>query len=486
MKALYMKMLCAALAVLSADQAGAFVPRIAAGQDYTLVLRSDGTLWGWGSNGYGQLAIKTVAALDYPQARSGLNDVSAIAPGIALKADGTAWMLGSHRYYNYVLRQTFFDACTMPGYPCAMAGLQGVTALAGGAGYFAVVRNDGTVWGWGDNYGGGTIGNGVTETSGTPAPVPGLSGMSAVSVGYGHALALKNDGTVWGWGYNIVGQLGTPIVGSALPLAVENLTDVVAIAAGFQQSLALKSDGTVWNWGGIGGMQVSRPVQVNLPRIVAIATEDYAGHSLALDAEGNVWAWGRNDYGQLGTGDKTDSATPVRVSGLSGVVAIAAGAWHSAAILQDGTVWIWGKTSKPSVASIDQCEFVYQDTHGPYATGKTIVTQEPCAKLPRQVLDVSGKAFSVTAQTPPSVTETLPGDAERLFNYLEGEYPYYLSTRGPTCQAAGYVCRYYAATNAYIGTRDSKLYYLGPESGQQILELGGVADWLDKAKRAGW
>lgn len=479
-------LLVAVLTAFAHAQAGAVSPKIAAGHDYTLVLRSDGTLWGWGSNGYGQLAIKSVAAVDYPQPRSGMNDISAIAPGIALKADGTAWMLGNHRYINYGLHQTFFDACTTPGYPCAMARLQGVTALAGGASYFAAVRSDGTVWGWGDNYGGGTIGNGVTETSGTPAPVPGLSGISAVSVGYGHALALKNDGTVWGWGYNDAGQLGTPIIGNKLPLPVENLTDVVAIAAGFHQSLALKADGTVWNWGGISSPTVSQPRQVSLPRIVAIATEDDAVHSLALDVDGNVWAWGRNDYGQLGTGDKTDSATPVRVSGLSQVVAIAAGSWHSVAILQDGTVWIWGKTNKPTVASIDQCEFVYQNTHGPYATGLTTVTQEPCAKLPRQALDVSGKAFFVTAQTVPSATETLPSDTDRLFNYLEGEYAYYLSTRGPACQAAGYVCRYYATTNAYVGTRDGKLYYLGPESGQQILELGSVADWLDTAKRTGW
>lgn len=481
MKVRFTLTLCAALSALSISQADAVTPRIAAGYDYTLVLRSDGTLWGWGSNITGQLADSTVSSVDNPQARQGLSALREVAPGIALGADGKAWSLGKHQFYSFNLKQYLYDPCTTPTYPCALNGLSNVTGIAGGTNYFIALKSDGTAWGWGDNYGGGSLGNGITEVSGTPTAVPGLTGITATAIGDGHALALKNDGTVWGWGYNVYGQLGIATNGSKLPFAAAGLSDVTAIAAGGYQSLALKNDGTVWAWGMVGdSAQGAQARRLDLPRSTTIATGN--SHALALDADGNVWAWGRNDYGQLGNGDKTNSTTPVKVAGLAQVTAIAAGNSHSVAILKDGTVWVWGKVKKPAVASIDQCEFVYYDTHGTNPSGQKIVTQEPCAKLPRQVVDAAGNAFSAVVVGTPAPGGT---DSERVFNYLEAIYPEHLPTRGSDCQVAGYLCRYYATRDAYVGTRDGKLYYLGPASGRQILELGSLADWLAKAQNAG-
>ncbi len=83
------------------------------------------------------------------------------------------------------------------------------------------------------------------------------------------------------------------------------------------------------------------PVQVSdLSGVIAIAAGEY--HSLALKSNGTVWAWGRNNYGQLGNGTTTNKNTPVQVSGLSSVIAIAAGTFHSIALKSDGTVWAWG------------------------------------------------------------------------------------------------------------------------------------------------
>ena len=144
-------------------------------------------------------------------------------------------------------------------------------------------------------------------------------------------------------------------------MQVSGLTDVVAIAAG-GYSLALKSDGTVWAWGynghgscGDGLEGAARPsirdtpVQVtNLSGVVAIAAG--ALHGLALKSDGTVWAWGLNDAGllgaagggQLGDGTMTTRSTPVPVMGLGGVVAIAAGSGHSLALQDDDTLWAWG------------------------------------------------------------------------------------------------------------------------------------------------
>ena len=163
------------------------------------------------------------------------------------------------------------------------------------------------------------------------------------------------------WGYNPYGQLGNnSTTDSHTPVQVSNLTGVVAVASqgNALYSLALKSDGTVWAWGLNSNGQLgngtitnsSTPVQVSgLTNVVAIAGG--GAHSLALKSDGTVWAWGLNSNGQLGNGTTTDSHTPVQVEGpggtgdLMGVVAIAGGSDHSLALKSDGTAWAWGYNS---------------------------------------------------------------------------------------------------------------------------------------------
>jgi hypothetical protein len=176
-----------------------------------------------------------------------------------------------------------------------------------------------------------------------------------------HSLALKNDGTVWAWGYNDTGQLGDlSFVDRYAPVQVRDHTNTLggvrAVSAGAFHSLALKHDGTVWAWGynssgalgdggGGGGRKVPFPVQAqNLTGATAVA----AGfeHSLALKNDGTVWAWGMNEWGQLGDGTTSYRYTPVQVQDLSGITAIAAGSGYSLAVKNDGTVWAWGYNYK--------------------------------------------------------------------------------------------------------------------------------------------
>jgi uncharacterized repeat protein (TIGR01451 family) len=228
----------------------------------------------------------------------------------------------------------------------------GVTAIAVGRDYTLAVRNDGTLWAWGENLS-GQLGNGTKNSTPTPTQVGGLSNVVSVAGSNGFTLASLGDGTVWAWGFNGYGQLGDGTNTERLtPVQVSGLTNVIAVSAGSFHSVALKSDGTVWAWGA-GGMlgdntttNRNTPVQVSgLTNVRAISAQ--AMHTLALKTDGTLWAWGANANGQLGDGTTTLRLTPVQVINLTGVVDISAGgatgdADHSLAVRSDGTVWAWG------------------------------------------------------------------------------------------------------------------------------------------------
>jgi alpha-tubulin suppressor-like RCC1 family protein len=313
---------------------------IAAGYAHSLALREDGTVWAWGSNFAGALGNGSTAAFSpSPVQVAGLSGVRAVAGGLgyslALREDGTVWAWGDNQFGQLGTGSSADSSLT----PVQVAGLSGVRAIAGGYSHGLALREDGTVWAWGRNVN-GELGNGTTTDSLTPVQVVGLSGVTAISGSY-HSLALRSDGSVWAWGDNQLGQLGNGTTTDSLtPVQVVGLSGASAIAAEYNSSLALRSDGSVWAWGqAAGGLSSDgaivdslTPVQVaGLSGVTAIAGGGF--HSLALRSDGSLWAWGDNFAGQLGGGSTANfSLTPVQVTGLSGVTAISAGVHFSLAL----------------------------------------------------------------------------------------------------------------------------------------------------------
>lgn len=173
------------------------------------------------------------------------------------------------------------------------------------------------------------------------------------------SLALERDGSVWDWGANGNGQLGSHPVPTtnpqATPTRIRHLPPMVAIATGGDVSGGISRDGTVWTWGDLDVtargpnadlLAISGPRLVKgLGPAVALAAGGY--YLLALHKDGTVWATGNNGDAELGIGtqDSTaDNHPPVRVHALHGIVAIAAGGLASLALRRDGTVWTWGNT----------------------------------------------------------------------------------------------------------------------------------------------
>ncbi len=176
----------------------------------------------------------------------------------------------------------------------------------------------------------------------------------AVAAGGQQALALKEDGTVWAWGYTgIGGPVCEPEDCSYEPLKVVGLDDIVAISAGFEHCLALKSDGSVYAWGsnsngqlGNGTKTGSRiPVRVALNANYSHITGISAGynHSLAVTDLGIMKAWGAGEYGQLGDAMRHDKVYPSEIAYINNIVEVSAGYEESMALDRDGNVLVWGK-----------------------------------------------------------------------------------------------------------------------------------------------
>ena len=218
------------------------VVSVAAGKAHSVALKSDGTVWTWGTNGNGQLGNGTRTASLFPVQVSGLDNVKAVVAGdyhtLALKTDGTVWAWG--RNDDGQMGNSSFEERTSP---VQTTGLANVVAVAAGVYHSLALKNDVTVYAWGSNDSGQLGDDSVIERH-TPVQTTGLTGVSEIAGGNGHSVALKSNGTVWCWGDNDFGQLGDGSdVERHTPVQSSGLEAVTAIAAGADHCVALKSDG---------------------------------------------------------------------------------------------------------------------------------------------------------------------------------------------------------------------------------------------------
>ncbi|MEC0232629.1 RCC1 domain-containing protein [Paenibacillus alba] len=329
------------------------LPIIDSGTSHILQLGSDGTVWARGNNSYGQLGNGTTNNSSIAVQVSGLSNVIAVATGanhsIAVKQDGTVWAWGDNSS-----GQLGDGTTSNSSIPVQVSILSNIVAIKAGTNHSIAIKQDGTIWSWGNNAN-GQLGNGTTTNSLIPVQISGLSNVVSISAGsyHNYTLIVKQDGTVWAWGDNQSGQLGIgTFTKSLVPVQVSGLSNVIATATGKVFSIAVKQDGTVWAWGNNSSGQLgngtttsnSSPIQVNgLSNAVAVAAG--LSHSLVVKQDGTVWAWGNNSSGQLGNGTTTKNSSPSQVNGLSNAVAVSAGLNHSIAIKEDGTVWGWGSNS---------------------------------------------------------------------------------------------------------------------------------------------
>ena len=359
------------------------------GNGYSLALSADGTVYTWGRNEYGQLgngvtatnspvpvAVKTAGT---PMEGKTIVQISAkVWYALALASDGTvySWGFNSWGQLGNGTSGTANNASAPVAVKTAGTPMEGKTIVqvAAGATHSLALATDGTIYAWGKNeY--GQLGNDSTTNSPVPVAVKTagtpMDGKTIIQIhaGYEHSLALASDGTVYAWGRNNSGQLGkNDATDTHIPAAVQTLGTpmagkvIVQLAAGNSQSMALASDGTVytWGWNQYGQLGNGTTTNSRIPVAVVTTGTPLAGktisqiaagnaHALAMTDDGAIYSWGWNQYGQLGNNSTINSSLPVIVkttgTPLAGkmITQIASGGSPNSLVLaNDGTMYTWG------------------------------------------------------------------------------------------------------------------------------------------------
>jgi alpha-tubulin suppressor-like RCC1 family protein len=336
-----------------------------AGASHVAATAAPVTVFNWGDNGSGQLGNgATSGTVTRPLGIPSLTNVKQVGGGedlgLALKTDGSVWSWGNAdagRLGNGVSAdQNFLQIAPVHGFNNSGT-LQGVSQISAGDESVVALRGGGGVVTWGDN-GTGQLGRGNHSDSPYPVMVQGLPDIRMVRMLAKSAIVVGVDGSVWTWGDNGAGQGGDGTVSNDndLPHHVSGITGAVAASTGLNHSLALKGDGTVWAWGSNVGGELGTgnhtdhllPVQVpGIGGVVAVAQTFTA--SFALKGDGTLWAWGMNDAGQQGDGSGNNAVSPHRVPGLTNIVSVAANGEHVLAVQSDGSLWSWGQNSTGQV-----------------------------------------------------------------------------------------------------------------------------------------
>jgi alpha-tubulin suppressor-like RCC1 family protein len=335
------------------------------GDLHSAAVKSNGTVWTWGDNQFGELGDGSTIDHHSPEQALNVSNMVGVACGhgftLGLKSDGTVWAWGLNA--NGELGN---GTTTSTSSPQQVPGLSNiVSVVAGGQCSFALGSN-GNVFAWGDNSA-GQMGDNTTTDRHSPGQVSGMTNVIMLSAGQNSVMALRSDGLVFAWGSNQNGEAGVGSNGNIkkLPVQVNTISNVLVIASGANYSFALDTNGVIWVWGGNGSGQLgdgttttrtSPEVNVHLSFQHVVSMSAGEGHSLFVFANGTAEASGANGQGQLGDGTTTDRHTPVAVSGITQGVTIRAGSKHSLIANSDLSLETWGDNSNGQLGDGTQAD----------------------------------------------------------------------------------------------------------------------------------
>lgn len=285
-------------------------------------------LYTWGDNSVGSLGLNNTTNYSSPVQVGTTNDWSMVEFGsydsFSIKLDGTLWALGGGNYSGSLGLGDSIGRSS----PVQVGALTTWSQVSSGASVFTLaIKDNGTLWSWG--YGAnGQLGLNSTTSYSSPMQVGSLTNWLQVSAGNYTAGAVKTDGTIWVWGVNPYGNLGIGgTTTQSSPVQVGALTNWASVSAGRYYYLATKTDGTLWAWGagtdgclGTGSTTTqTSPVQIGSLTTWSKVDASFSQQpfSFATKTNNSMWVWGDNGFGQLGLNDLTNRSSPVQLGALT-------------------------------------------------------------------------------------------------------------------------------------------------------------------------
>ena len=302
--------------------------QVSSGGANTAAIKTDGTLWTWGLGGYGGLGNNSTTSVSTPVTTfAGGTNWKQVSCGIlhtaAIKTDGTLWTWGGQLYGELGVGIYGYSGKGTP--VTTFAGGTNWKQVSAGAVFTSAIKTDGTLWVWGNGANGRLGTNAVTDKYTPVTTFAGGTSWKQVSSGTSpqpsYTAAIKTDGTLWTWGNGANGRLGNAVTTNAsTPVTTfAGGTNWKQVSCGGYNTAAIKTDGTLWTWGyGDSGrlgnastINASTPVTTFAGGTNWKQVSDGYQHTAAIKTDGTLWTWGRGDYGGLGNNSATDRSTPV-------------------------------------------------------------------------------------------------------------------------------------------------------------------------------
>lgn len=340
--------------------AGRVKPHLACDGNAVVMLAPDGSLWAWGGTRVPLRGVLPSNILSTKPLRVGTeSDWQRVAVAnstvLAVKTNGTLWGWGySHE------GQLLAISKTTPLSPAQLGSDTDWADVHAGHGHVLALKRDGSLWAWGRNSH-GAVGDGSgTNPVLVPTHISPSAKWKAVVGPAFNSFGIQTDGTLWGWGYDLLSGGKTNLF---VPTLLDPATNWVSLAVGDFTMLAVKADGTLWVNGQNARPFTPGPGAISGLSMVQIGSdtdwrEVVVGQSyfIARKANGTWWGSGNNSVGQLGLGWASDSMVPVpTVLPLHfDPWAFAAGTGNTTVLLgKDGTLWTWGvRAGEPQRMSV--------------------------------------------------------------------------------------------------------------------------------------
>jgi alpha-tubulin suppressor-like RCC1 family protein len=322
---------------------------VVAGEQHTLAIKSDGTLWAWGSNSYGQLGDGSQSDKAVPVQIGSDKDWKAVLGGgeqssMAQKKDGTLWAWGDSNTKQLGLVSG--SSSTTPA--LCNSNLTKIKTAQFGTTHTAAISEDGNLWLWGNNSYGQL---GVSKMEAEKPKQLGTSEWSSCSAGFIHNVAIKKDSTLWAWGGNVMNEVGDgTMTQQDIPVLINKEKCWIFADAGLHHNLAIKKDGTLWAWGANANGQLgnkntaqkSKPVKIGKDTDW-VSVEAGFDVSFGIKKDGSLWSWGANYAGFLGNGGKENGLVPTKIAAEKKFIKVSSMDVHVVALDTENNIWSWGK-----------------------------------------------------------------------------------------------------------------------------------------------